>query len=240
MPGYGSKRSYKKGSKRGSKKNYKKKMPTTKALAKRVKHIENDLIELKWFDYPFGPSAVTSSGLLLSGHLLVTQGSGYNNRVGNKISPTSLQCRLSLISLSNQQIPQKVRIVAFWDRQANGSAPVLLNYNNGLFDNTAITDPVYMPRNYNTIQRYTVVYDKTTVINPKNWATQTGTVVNTVFPIEQMMIKIFKLGRTIKYDTNTGALADLVSNGFYIALFTDVVINQPVVSGGLRMYYKDA
>lgn len=230
------KKKFNRGSKRG---------PSTKNLSKRIKHIENDLIELKWFDYPFA-ATITNAGVNLEGQWLITQGTAYNNRVGNKISPTSMQLRLSVVSDATQIVPVLVRMVAFWDRQANGGSPVLLNYNNGLLDPTTITNPCYAPRNYNTIDRYTIVEDKVMVINPVNWFVNTdvaGTsTVSETMPVAKFIRKTYKLGRTVKYDTNTGAIADLVSNVFYVALFTDTAVAayQPLMSGAIRLYFKDA
>lgn len=60
--------------------------------------------------------------------------------------------------------------------------------------------------------------------------------------VAKFIRKTYKLGRTVKYDTNTGAIADLVSNVFYVALFTDTAVAayQPLISGAIRLYFKDA
>ena len=234
------KRPYKKSSKRMSKS---KRGPSTKTLAKKVKHIENDLMELKYFDYNFGPTNVTTTGVILEGQMLITQGDTASTRTGNKINPTSLQIRLGLNTINTLLIPVKVRMIAYWDRQANGASSVLANVNNGVLDNSTISSIVYSPRNLNTVDRYTIVYDKVFVINPTAWtAYSSGTpnVVENSFPIEKYISKAFKLGRQIRYDTNTGTLADLVSNAFYIAFVSDVSSDYPVIEGGCRLYFRDS
>jgi len=242
----GSKRSFKKSSKRGSKKSFKKKHTTTKALDKRVKHIEKDLIELKWFDYAWA-ATITHTGVNLEGQWLITQGTAYNNRVGNKISPTSMQMKVSIVSDPDQNnAPVLVRMIAFWDRQVNGASPVLLNYNNGLLDPTTITNPVYAPRNYNTLERYTIVEDKVMILNPvnfKEYVTADGdSLVSQTQPIVKFISRRYPLSRVVKYDTNGGTMADLVSNAFYVCFICDTsnATIQPLMSGGIRLYYKDA
>lgn len=238
--------SYKRSYSKSNKKMYKrssKRAPSNKTLAKKVKHIENDLMELKYFDYSFGPTNVTNTGVILEGHMLITQGDTASTRTGNKINPTSLQLRMGLNTVDTLLVPVKVRMIAFWDRQANGASPVLANINNGLLDNSTIGTIVYAPRNLNTVDRYTIVYDKVMVINPTAWTSYTSAVPNvvgTAFPIEKYISKAFKLGRQIRYDTNTGALADLVSNAFYIAFVSDAASDEPVMEGGIRLYFRDS
>lgn len=228
-------KTYKKGSKRA---------PTNKTLAKRVKHIENDLIELKHFDYEFGPSVITPSGITLEGHLLITQGDTVTSRTGNKISPTSLQLRGGVFTDSACLNPVKVRMIAFWDRQCNGASPVLFNVNNGLLDNSVIGTSVYAPRNTNTLDRYTIVYDKVMQFNPQAWQSYTtaapDSAVEFAMPIEKHLSKIYKLSRQIRYDTNTGTISDLVSNAFYVSFMSDQTTHSPLLEGAIRMYFRDA
>lgn len=228
-------RSKRRGSKRG---------PTTKALAKKVKHIENDLMELKWFDYAFGPTNIPVAGLILEGHLLITQGDSVNTRTGNIINPTSLMVKLHLNPDSDNVQATRIRVVAFWDRQVNGVSPTLVNVNNGLLDNTTITDTTITPRNYNTIDRYKIFYDKMFTFNPimAESLTTAGAVqtVTTVVSLEKTIMKNWKLNRKLKYDANAGAMTDLVSNGVFVALFSDQGTNIPQVTGGIRMYYRDS
>lgn len=237
---------YKRPYSKSTRKMYKKtskRAPSNKTLAKKVKHIENDLMELKYFDYSFGPTNVTNTGVILEGHMLIMQGDTASTRTGNKINPTSLQLRCGLNTIDATLIPVKVRMIAYWDRQANGASSVLANINNGVLDNTTISSIVYAPRNLNTVDRYTIVYDKVFVFNPTAWTSYTsGTpnAVDTAFPIEKYISKAFKLGRQVRYDTNTGAVADLVSNAFYIAFASDVAADYPVIEGGIRLYFRDS
>lgn len=246
MARYGSKRGSKRTYKRGSKKTYKKKAPTTVALSKRIKHIENDLIELKWKDDVWALTNLTPAGNLLSAYQYLVQGPGQSNRVGNKVSPTSLQFKMQIESSVVSTSPVLVRVFAFWDRQVNGSSPTFMGYNNGIFDDTTVTNPCFAPRNYGTIHRYTMLYDQVFTLTPRNWYSSTTsggtTTVATLMPTLKYLNKRFKLSRVIKYDTNTGTIADLVSNAFYVGILTDEsdVIKQPSMSGAARMYYKDA
>lgn len=230
---------FKSNKRRGSKRG-----PTTKALAKKVRHIENDLMELKWFDYAFGPTAIPVAGQVLEGHLLITQGDSVNTRTGNIINPTSLMVKLHLNPDVDNANATRIRIVAFWDRQVNGVTPTLVSVNNGVLDNTTITDTTITPRNYNTIDRYKIFYDKMITFNPilAETVTLAGavTTTTTVISLEKTVMKNWKLNRKLKYDANTGAMTDLVSNGVFVALFSDQAVNTPTVTGGIRMYYRDS
>lgn len=213
---------------------HKKKGPSTKTLAKRI-HKISKMIELKYFDINIPATNVVNTGVLFNPCPLIVQGNTQVTRVGDQITPTSFQFKLDLNSVATTTVANTIRIILFWDRQANGVVATLSDaLNFGLLDNTVVTNLVYCPRNYLCIDKYHVIYDKTFILNP-----QTG-VAAAYLPVRKHVQHVQRLSRTVKYVTDTGTITDMASNNFYMAVIGDVAAQIPNMIGGLRFYYKDA
>lgn len=217
--------------------------PTNKTLAKKIKHIENDLIELKWYDGYVAPFNISVAGIQNS-LVQMAQGDTASTRTGNSIYTTSVQLRLSFQSIAASVAPVTIRVILFWDKQSNGANPIPsgLDNSNSLLDTTLVTDTTIAPRNFNTIERYKIIWDKTFVINP---VLATTTVVATgavsiVMPIYKVINKVIKVKRNVKYDDPAGAITSIVTNNLAIAYFTDATANFPQIEASYRLYYKDA
>lgn len=217
----------------------KKKAPTNKALNNKIKNIQNNLIELKYQDAFNGGSTITPAGLLINSMNFTSNSAGsIPVRDGLDIVASSLTMKAYILADPDQLVGSRVRCVVFWDRQPNGADAVLLG-DNGLLDNTVVTDPTLSPRNYKTIDRYKILEDFNIVLNPQMAATEAAGAVTTVIPMEAHFNKYYKLSRTIKYDGTANDITDLVTNSMNVAYFTDLVTNQPLLTQGTRMYYKD-
>jgi len=160
------------------------------------------------------------------------------NRIGTQINPTSLQFRCNFLTNTNVIGASRIRMVAFWDRQANQAASTLLSAGAiSLLDTSVITDPTMAPLNYDGIDRFTILYDKLWNLNPEISLSAT-----TFVPMDKFIKKKIKLSRVVKYTgagptiplTNNLVLAWFASNnGASSALL-------PTVECGVRVYYKDA
>lgn len=230
--------------KRPRRRNTKRSGPTTKTLAKKIKHIENDLIELKFLDITTALVNVPLAGTLqlLTG---IQLGDTASTRNGNVVWPTSIQMRVAINADPLRLLATRVRSILFWDRQSNGLNPMLVgpSNSNSLLDTTVVLDTTLAPRNYNTISRYTILMDKTIVINPIVASTTTPAtgIVTRVIPIQHRITKIHRLNRKVKYDGGGPFVDDIVTNALFIAHFTDAVIgSDPDLEAGYRLYYKDA
>lgn len=226
--------------------NPKKKGPSNKSLNKKIKHIENNLLELKYLDISSGQSPTTAG---TSDYLTpLAQGDTASNRQGNIINPTSIQFRGTMLTDVDYLGFSKIRIILFWDRQPNGAVPVLTGASTtqSLLDNGNITDSTICPRNFNTIDRYHILYDKTHGINP-------GVVQTSVVAADPTTTKVVqrgkyihfvvKLGRLVKYNNTSAAITAAVSNALHIAYFIDngpAAGQAPVIQTGLRLYYRDS
>lgn len=258
MPG--SKRSYSKRNFR-SKRRYSKRRsaPSNKSLNKKIKHIERDLIELKWNDVGIetistqvGPS-LNDGPILIGGNVEISQGDQPTDRNGNTIYLTSYQLRMCYFTPVGQRSPCYIRVIVFWDRQSNGLAPVPStgeSVTNALLDTTSALNgpvPLYIaPYNYRTKDRYTVLYDKTystepTVLN--QWTNHASGTPNTQDSVLNSALhkNIFlKLGRRVKYAGSDNEVP--ITNSLY-TLFMSSAENDtegPWLSGCSRVYYKDA
>lgn len=241
-----SKRQYKRRPNRRLQQHRKKKAPSNKTLNKKIHHIENTLIELKFIDIYQASNTLTTNGI--DDFLLpIAEGSTASQRDGNIVIPTSLQWRFIITADPDVIAATRIRCILFWDQQANGALPVLIGAANtaSLLDTSVITDSTIAPRNYNTIKRYKILYDKSFQINPNTILNNNNTVPNTttgLVPFSREMHVYKKLNRTVKFNDTTGVIGSVVTNSLFAAYFCDqaTVALQPTVRAGYRVYYRDA
>lgn len=227
------------------KKRYSSKYPSNKSINRKVKKIQ-DMIELKYIDTYFNDTVADDGNDLL---LMNAVGVGTSNtsRTGSEISLTSLQFRGSVTMDSLQLDPILLRMIVFFDRQANSAAPITNVFTPGtgsLLNGTVITDPIYMPYSYEQQDRYRVLYDKVIQLNPKviKQADYTGGDTTELIPVTQHFKKRIKLGRKVKYDLANIAptIADIATNSLYVVFYSDNTTNLPTMRFGARVYFKDA
>jgi len=147
------------------------------------------------------------------------QGTEPNNRIGARISCTSIQVK-GHFHPQFGGTPTEVRMVIFWDRQANHGNPPLFATSDpdGLLDDTILTlAPVHAPFNMTAKTRFKVVYDKVYVlVNDGNTdATTTNAIVVDVRK---------RLGRKTQfsYDADTGGAADITTNALWLLVIGNI------------------
>jgi len=215
------------------------KVPTNKTLNTKIKRIQRN-VEIKHKDYEINGSAVTTTGLLLDDHNFVQEGDTNITREGAIIRATSLQF-IGRFTTDGTILDTatRIRMIVFWDSQTNGAVPNLSGVN-GILDVLTIDGLTFSPRQTNTLKRYKVIYDKIYTVNPQLDFVRlpaTGTITANVKVHKPFRLR-FKLSRAITYSGNAGTIADLVSNGIYIFCMSDS--DTVGVSGGIRLYFKDA
>lgn len=213
---------------------WKPRAPSNKNLNNKIKRIQSKQ-ELKHIDtYQAGVSIPTAGVLqLLNG---VIEGDSSVTREGNDITLTSVQFRLQFSTNAADLSSMLVRMIVFYDQQANGAAPTVAT----LLDTSVIT-PIYLaPYNHNYQKRYRIVYDKLITATPQTVNTTVGGVTTLNNPIERVIKKKRKLGRVVKYnDNNTATITSIVTNSLYVLYLSDNNTNQPTVFAGYRVYFKD-
>lgn len=224
----------------------KKKGPTTKTLAKEIKHIKNDIIELKFNSWDsVAPFTLGTTYSVSSFACLIGGGSSEEQRVGNQISPTSISLRFRLLKNTSRLVDEQVRFLLFWDKQVNGAAPTVMGAG-GVLDNSVITNPIFAPHNFDTNKRYTILKDKvyrlpagSCPITITNNTSATASVTQTTQTSKY--VKIYKkLGRVVKYIDNGNTITSLVTNGLYMAWCSDASSNGADCEFGAIMYFRDA
>lgn len=226
---------------RRPRRNMKKKSPTNKTLNKKIKHIENNLMEIKFIDLFTNPVTPTLAGYsdYISG---VAQGDTASTREGNIINPTSFQFRGVMQADIDAGVLAQLRIIVFWDRQPNGAAPVLTGASTtqSLLDTGVITNLILSPRNFNTIDRHTILYDKVHTLNPQVPLTVVAGGTTQVASMGKFIKFRLDLSRLVKFNNTSAAITASVSNALHVAFFTEDNTDPPLIAVGYRMYYRDA
>lgn len=226
----------------------KQRVPTNKALNKKIKNIENNLIELKFNDFNAASTQLTTAYSLSSAAVLMASGAAEEQRDGNIINPTSLLIRMKYLSDVNSLSSQSIRWLVFWDRQPNGAVPTIMGAT-GVLDNTLITDGMLAPHNFDTNKRFKIIYDKVHTFNQygqrissitnNTSATATDTATQLI-QMSKYVSKYFKLNRQVKYSDNGATIASVVTNSLIMAWVTDATSNGPFIEFGARLYYRDS
>lgn len=214
------------------------KAPTNKALNKKIKNIQNNLIELKRKDVFNNNTVIPNTGLLINGMNFTSGGTA--PRSGFTINATSLTMKAVVTSDVDILSASVIRCIIFWDRQPNGADAILAG-DNGVLDNGIVTNLIVTPRNLQTIDRYKILEDFTFVLNPSvvlDFDTVTGT-TTTVITKSETINRYVKLSRQMVYDGTAGTIADSVTNSINVFFISDQAANQPTLLSGVRLYYKD-
>jgi len=218
---------------------------TLKKVNQKVKKMQSD-VELKYTDTQFGVNVTTAGQLfLLNG---IPRGDSQAGRIGSQVHNTSIQGRFRIrTNIANITAPTTLRMIIFWDRQANGLIPQIgsdpfATSDPALLDIRIVQAVSYAPFQRETSDRFRVLYDKLFTINPpmqREVTPATGLIASTFLYETNGKVKI-PLSRTTKYDTAGNLVADINTNSLYVCFITELNANGPNVYGGFRLYYKDA
>lgn len=216
-----------------------------KNLKKKVKKIELDE-EVKWVDVGASALAVPEAGVnLASGGIafLVTQAAvaNENSRIGDSITTTSLLFRAQIYSaLTDIQFGAPVRIIVFWDKQANGAVASISGTQNSLMQASGSVLGQLDHRNQKTIDRFDIIWDKTFNITPRTVHTVVAGVTTELTQTSLYISKRFKLGRKIRYTGNAGAITDIAGNNICVcAISSGATPVEPNINYNMRLYFKD-
>lgn len=215
-------------------------VPRISTINQKIKKIQS-AIELKYVDNLYSSQVDNTPDLYLLN--VMPAGTNPNNRIGNKVNATSIQFRGTLISNSLALDPTQVRIIVFWDQQANGAAPPIEGSTTagteGLLDVTVVTQPIMAPYSMEAQKRFSILYDKTYTINPQVGVP--GDEENSVVPVSLYIKKKIQLSRVVKYDNAAGGtIADIQTNSLYMVAISDRATEVPTFTFGSRFIFKDA
>lgn len=184
--------------------------------------------EKKHNDVSISATAATAAGTLNTTLNTIIRGtSDYRERVGDQITPKSLQIRFRAYS-QGAAIDRSnfVRLIVFqwYDTVVTPVVADVLDNTTSVLSTENAPNAFY---NWNNKLKFRVLYDKTLQVSSEGPSTARHT---------RMVTKGF---RPIRY---AGALAtDLTSNGIYILYISDsTTVDHPFVNIHMRMNYVDA
>lgn len=219
------------------KKSVKPKTKVDKSLSRRITKLEKSP-ESKYLDYTT-TALPTTGGIAFSLISHMDDGPDYNERIGSKITAKRvyLQYRIVLDSLQ----PYQIRIIAGWDKQANGTSglqlftgtsPTTQELSQALLDDRSSMVTINAPYNQNTKERYKILYDRTFNINPSN-SVPANYVINA-----RKMINLNNA--VVMYSEGTATIDALPSRNlfvtYYYSLSTSPVSQMNFTS---RFFYTD-
>lgn len=135
----------------------------------------------------------------------VAEGSDFTQRVGRKVTWSSITMRWRAVISPTTPWPANVRAMLVYDRQPNGVMPFISDIINiggsGAIDDTSLN-------NLNNRDRFWVIMDKTLSISPNG-------------PEIQFRKKFKRVNTNTQYKGITSAIDDISSGGFYLLFIPD-------------------
>ncbi len=170
----------------------------------------------------------------------IVQGTGENQRIGRKCTITNIHVRFSfeksdilaadLSAAKNSH--DTVRVIIWWDKQCNGTAPAASD----ILD----TDLYNSFRNMANIQRFTILYDSLFSFNAGSIGAGNGT-ANDSQNIHRDLIKKVNLKCfiPIEFDSTTGAITEIRSNNIGIYTWAKFAARSNLKASTCRIRFID-
>lgn len=150
------------------------------------------------------PNATTGSFTLLNSTI---QGDAAGNRQGNSILMKMVNINLK-VTMATNATHSTVRMILFWDKECNGSTPVISN----LLSQSSVMGNY----NHDEATRFPILADKRVTLS--------------VSGNQEMTLRIYrKLFKHTHYDGNVGSIADIVDNALWLFCVSDEGTNIPDV-----------
>lgn len=210
------------------------------SIEKKVKELQADE-ELKYKDTLFTTPATNSGTFdVLNG---ISQGTTQITRLGAMIHMTSVQWRFAATALTSTLTPTRFRFMIVMDRQANGTTPTysgdpLVATQIAILNGSIITQGVQMPIQLETIKRFKILKDKTMIFNPQ-MSLQDANPATAVVAMSKEIRGYLKLNTNTRYGDDVATASGINTNSLWFVTFSDIA-NGVTISGGARVYYKDA
>lgn len=175
-----------------------------------------------------------------------------NGRVGDEIETTSILIRGFIQANPLRFEATTVRLILFWDRQANGTQPAVVitpfvDANLTLLDNSNAVTPNFLDfQKFTTIERYTILWDKVFNLNPMSYTAisnpvpPAAQVVTAETPVFKTFQKRIRLGRKCRYNAAANVFTSITTNSLWLAAISSSNATLPTVAWLTRLYYKDA
>lgn len=183
--------------------------------------------ELKWVDTTFNIGSAGTTGAVLASNLVIAQGTGENQRIGQKVNLKDFFITFALSNddaTTNGITSGNFRIAIVLDRQANGALPAWTD----VFQDGDVS--TY--RNLDNVDRFKILKDRTFNIPIK--CTNAGH-TDTSGHYKKFF---FKCNLPLHYSSTTGAITELRSNNIVVMYICDVSTCN--FQGRCRIKFSDA
>lgn len=164
---------------------------------------------------------------------LITQGTGKNQRNGNKMDLYQIRMN-GLILLPSTTIGDTVRLMLVRDKQCNGDIADIDEVLEQAGATVATGLAIHSYRNMDNIQRFDILKDKEIRINPTLGLA--GTSSTPVFVPFKMNHKL-KSHQEIAFSSTTGVISEIRSTNYFLLVCSAVGVAQ--LNGTSRVYWKD-
>lgn len=216
---------------RGGRRARRKVAKNVKQYVKREIHRE---VENKFVYYKASSSVLDSTpGLLLAPGIPIREGTSFDDRLGNKIRQKMYELRFQLRNGNPGVVgTQKVRVIAFFDRNSNGVVPnlsqILVDTGSSGLNWLSSLNPNYFPN------RYTLLSDRMYDIPQAN--------ATAVSYGQHHHIKFFLKNRVMTYSSDNGLITGVVSGCFFVLFVSDTATlsSPPVMDYQSIFTYEDA
>lgn len=153
----------------------------------------------------------------------ITQGTTDTTRIGNAIRVQYVRFRGYCNNSTN---PERLRVIAFWDRQAQGGTTAS--------DVLAATNDVFADYNHDTVvgfggSRIEILYDRQIMLLPNYSTAATYTPVNVWW----------SGNKVVHLDNSTGTSSDLADNNFGMLIVAASASTATTIQGNLFVKYRD-
>jgi len=187
-------------------------------------------LETKWNDSTFSQTT-SATGALVSftgavngtSLCLIPQGTTDNTRIGQKINLKRIRIKFNAILTANTVTGERIRIILWKDKQANGAAPAVTD----ILTNADIDSFI----NMDNTERFEIIKDRTFIIQP-----QSGTAGSACLATPFMWRFNHKANTRIDYSSTAGAITELRSVNYGLLLLGDTA---STVSGRARVTFCD-
>jgi len=163
-------------------------------------------------------TATNATGAMTPGFLSIAQGTSDVQRVGNLICVKNFNFRGVLTFQGvNTMYPQRVRVVFFWDFQANGAVSTIGDMFKGPISGAVATRQECEPfRNLDNVSRFKIIKDKTFSYHPNS---QNATPISNG---QQFPIKVsWKGDMPVHYSSSAGAITEMRSENLSFYAWSD-------------------
>lgn len=205
----------------------------------RVPRRVRSSVELKWLAgaQVLRPQA-TAAGMSASCINALQQGVQRFNRIGAQVVNKWYNITFSMIA-GNVLLSQRVRIIAFVDKQPNRSTPTVGgNPFDLLFSDPTPANFHYSPYHSNYVgkgKRIKIIKDKKYTLDIEGGA-------NNIVKPKYVTWNLKFRSKTYYVDTTVGDVTDIETNAIWVVLFSDqtVAADTPIIGVSYKFMYKDA